>query len=114
MSGWDWFDLFEMDALRRGDVERNRLGRFHRQAYEHRETDPDRALALIAEGRRLAEALREPWWALYYDHHRVHALLHFKQDYRDVLELAVRDTVEARKPQYADFPRRIRIYDDLV
>ncbi len=114
MSAWDWFDLYEIDAMRRGDAERLRLARLHHQAYEHRESDPDRALALAADGRRLAEALREPWWALYYDHYRVHALLHFKQDYRDVLDLAVRNTLEVRKPSYGEFPRRLRIHDDLV
>jgi hypothetical protein len=114
MSDGDWFDEYGWDALRRGDEQRVRLARLHHEAYGYRETDPDRALALIAEGRRWAERLREPWWVLYYDHYRVHALLHFKQDYRDVLDLAVRNTLEARKPAYAAFPRRLLIHDDLV
>jgi hypothetical protein len=115
MSGvGDWFDEFEWDARRSGNEERMRLGELHRQAYRFRETDPDQALALYAEGRQLAAALREPWWVLYYDQQRVHALLHFKQDYRDVLDLAVRNTLEARKPGYAGFPRRLLIHGDLV
>jgi hypothetical protein len=114
MSHFDWFDRFEIEALQAGDPERIRLARLHHQAYDQREADPDRALALIAEGRRLAERLRQPWWALYYDHYRVHALLHFKQDYRAVLDLAVRNTLEVRKPEYAEFPRRLLIHDDLV
>jgi hypothetical protein len=114
MNEGDWFDEYGWDALRRGDEERVRLARLHHEAYGHRETDPDRALALIAQGRRLAERLREPWWVLYYDHYHVHALLHFKQDYNDVLERAVGNTLEARKPAYAAFPRRLLIHDDLV
>jgi hypothetical protein len=114
MSGWDWFDDFERSARLAGDAERNRLGQLHREAYRHRESDPDHALALLAEGRRLAERLGEPWWVLYYDQQRVHALLHFKQDYREVLPLAVRNTLEVRKPAYEGFPRQLLIHGDLV
>jgi hypothetical protein len=113
-ESWDWFDEYEIDALRREDAKRLRLASYHHRAYEHRETDPDRALALIAEGRRFAQALGEPWWVLFYDHYRVHALLHFKQDYRDVLDLAVRNALEVRKPAYVGYPRRLLIHDDLI
>lgn len=114
MTDCDWFDEYERDARQSGDADRCRLGLLHRQAYHFRETDPDQALALLDDGRRLAVALREPWWALYYDQQRAHALLHFKQDYRDVLELAVRNTLELRKPGFAAFPRRLLIHGDLV
>src|SRR5262245_36750219 len=114
MSQLDWFDRYERDAWQSGDEEGVALGRLHREAYCFRETDPDQALALIAQGRRIAERVGQPWWVLYYDHQRVHALLHFKQDYRDVLDLAVRNTLEARKPAYAHFPRRLLIHGDLV
>ena len=114
IGGSDWFDDFERAARLAGDSERDRLGQLHREAYRHRESDPDRALGLIAEGRRLAERLGEPWWVLYYDQQRVHALLHFKQDYRDVLDLAVRNTLAVRGPAYAGFPRRLLIHGDLV
>jgi hypothetical protein len=113
-SAFDWFDEFEYNARLSGDHQRALLGQLHREAYRYRETDPDRALGLVAEGRRLAESLREPWWVLYYDQQRVHALLHFKQDFRDVLDLAVRNTLEARKTGYANFPRRLLIHLDLV
>jgi hypothetical protein len=111
---WDWFDEFEWEAHRAGDAERARLGELHRQAYRFRESDPDRALTLYAEGRQLAARLREPWWVLSYDQQRVHALLHFKQDYREVLDLAVRNMLEVRKPAYVNFPRRLLIYGDLI
>src|SRR5689334_4863286 len=114
MSGWDWFDEFERTARQAGDRDRDRLGQLHREAYRFRESDPDHALALLAEGRRLADRLGEPWWVLYYDQQRVHALLHFKQDYRDVLDLAVRNTLQMRKPAWAGFPRQLLIHGDLV
>ena len=114
MSNWDWFDEYEWHARLAGDADRVRLGELHRISYRYRETDPDQAVAILREGRELAGRLEEPWWALYYDQQRVHALLHFKQDYRDVLDLAVRNTLEARKPAYADFPRRLMVHGDLV
>jgi hypothetical protein len=113
-SIWDWFDEFELEARRRGDAQRTRLGELHREAYRFRESDPDRALVLYAEGRRLAAALREPWWVLYYGQQSVHALLHFKQDYRTVLDQAIANVLEVRKASYANFPRRLLIHGDLV
>jgi hypothetical protein len=113
-SIWDWFDEFELEARRRGDAPRTRLGELHREAYRFRESDPDRALVLYGEGRRLAAALREPWWELYYYQQGVHALLHFKQDYRKVLDQAIANVLEVRKPSYASFPRRLLIHGDLV
>ncbi|MFO0876481.1 MAG: hypothetical protein U0840_03830 [Gemmataceae bacterium] len=114
MSGWDWFDEYEFTAQFSGEAERQELGRLHREAYTFRESDPDQALTLIRRGRALAEHLREPWWMLYYDQQRVHALLHFKQDYREVLDLAVRNALELRRPANAEFPRRLMIHGDLV
>jgi hypothetical protein len=114
MSRRDWFDDFEQNAWHSGDAERHRLGQLHYEAYRHRESDPDCALELLAEGRQLAQRLREPWWALYYEQQRVHALLHFKQDYREVLPLAVRNTLELRKPDCSGFPRPLLVHGDLV
>lgn len=114
MNTRDWFDEYEWAARRDGDRECSRLGWFHREAYRFRESDPGHALALIAEGRALAERLGEPWWVLHYDQQRAHALLHFKQDYRDVLDLAVRNTLQVRKPGFVGFPRRQLIHLDLV
>jgi hypothetical protein len=71
-------------------------------------------LGLLAEGRALAEQLREPWWVLFFDHWRLQALLHFKYDYRDVMDLAVQATLEARKPQYAQLPQRVCLHEDLI
>jgi hypothetical protein len=105
---------FEREAQARGDAERLRLCALHEQAYRFRESDPDRAISLYEEGRRLAQQLSEPAWVLYYQRWRVHALLHFKRDYREVIELAVRNTLEARKPQYADLPHRQSTHEDLI
>src|SRR5205085_6105613 len=100
MTVWDWINNYRYDAQRRGDRERIRLGEFHPRAYALREIDPDRALSLYDEGRRLALLLHEPLWVLFFEHWRVTMLLWFKQDYAAVLELAIRNSLEARKPLY--------------
>lgn len=114
MSDYDWFDGYEQAANASGDPDRMQLARMHREAYRFRETDPDQAMALLESGRQIALRLKEPWWVLYYDQQRVHALLHFKQDYREVLALAVRAAAELSKKSNANYPRRLLIYLDLV
>ncbi|MFO0928287.1 MAG: hypothetical protein U0736_14815 [Gemmataceae bacterium] len=114
MTESDWFDEYERAAWAAGDGDRVQLAGYHRAAYQYRESDPDRALTLLDEGRRLADQLNEPWWGLFYRQYRVHALLHFKADYRDVLDLAVHNTLELRKPAFTHFPRRLMVHGDLV
>jgi hypothetical protein len=114
MSVWDWFHEFESDARARGDGDRLRLLQYYHQGYHLREKDPDRAFQLYGEGRQLAQRLGEPWMVLFYDEWRVTALLHFKRDYRNVLDLAVAAALEARKPQYDHYPGRLGIFDNLI
>jgi hypothetical protein len=114
MSVWDWISDFEAEARAGGDEARLRLVRFHREAYAHRHTEPDRMLALFDEGRRLAAALGEPWWALFFDHWRVETYIYYKDDYRDVIDLAVRATLEVRKPVHEQHPLRFAVWCNLV
>jgi tetratricopeptide (TPR) repeat protein len=114
MTDRDWFLEFESEARARGDRQRQRLASLVYEADAHRETDPDRMLALIEEGRTLARVLAEPWWALFYDDRRAGALMKYKGDVRTGLEMAVRNALEARKPHFAQFPWRFRIHDHLV
>jgi hypothetical protein len=114
MSVWDWFEEFARDARERNDRDRLRLLQFYHQGYQLRERDPDQAYQLFSEGRHLAQQLGEPWLVLFYDEWRVTALLHFKRDYRNVLELAVASALEARKPAYAQYPGRFGVFDNLI
>jgi hypothetical protein len=114
MSEWDWFYTYEFEARTRGERTKVRMAGVHREAYELREDDPQRALALYEEGRRLARALDEPWWALFYDHWRATALLFFLRDFSRVLDLAVQATLEVRKPAYRNFPFRFSVQRNLV
>src|SRR5262245_54254759 len=111
-SVWDWVAEYEASARAAGDEARVRLTQIHPLAYQYRETDPDRALALFEEGRRQAVALDEPWWVLFFDHWRCTARMHFQRDFRGVLDLAVALALEARKPAYEQHPLRLAAFDD--
>jgi hypothetical protein len=114
MGMWDWVDQFHADAMRRGDKERVRLAELHSRAYAFRETDPDQALSIYAEGSQVARVLNEPWWVLFYDDWQVDVLLFYKQDYGAGIDLAVRNVLEVRKPTYAQFPFRFVVHRNLT
>jgi hypothetical protein len=97
-----------------GDAERVRLANLHHEAYEFRQSDPDRMLALLEEGRRLALALEEAWWVLFFEHWKLETLIYYKDDYREVIDLGVRLTLELRKPAYDGFPLRFGAWCNLV
>ncbi len=114
MNVWDWIHDFEAEALLRGDKDRLRLVRFHPEAYSLRHTDPDQMLALCEEGRRLASALNEPWWIVFYEHWAIETLIYYKDDYRQLLDRAVRLTLECRKPHLEQHPLLFHIWCNLV
>jgi hypothetical protein len=114
MSVWDWINEFDNAARANGDRERLRLRQLFDNASRFDKSDPDVMLGLLAEGKALAQQLDEPWWVLFFDHWRLQALLHFKFDYRDVMDVAVQATLEARKPQYAELPQRVCLHEDLI
>ena len=114
MSVWDWIIAFNNEAEAKGDRDRLRLMQIHENASRFAKTDPDVMLGLLAEGKALAQQLDEPWWVLFFDHWRLQALLHFKYDYREVMDLAVQATLEVRKPQYAELPQRVCLHEDLI
>ncbi len=114
MSVWEWFNAFQRDALERHDRDRVRLCQAHGQAYSLREKDPDQAFLIFSEARQLARQLDEPWMVLFYDHWCLSALMHFKRDYRNVLDRAVQAALDARKPTYAAYPGRLSAFGDVI
>jgi hypothetical protein len=114
MNIWSWIHDFETEAQARGDRDRIRLATLHGEAYGYRQNDPDRMLALLDEGRRMAVLLREPWWVLFYDHWTLETLIYYKDDYREVIDLAVKATLELRKSIFETFPLRFGIWCNLV
>jgi hypothetical protein len=114
MDLWDWI-VERCEAYEAaGDEERLRLAQSWERAFPFRESDPDHAVALLSEGCRLAAELGEPWWVMVLNHWRLEALMHFKRDHREAVELAVRNSVAASKPENAAFPGRWSIYRDLI
>ena len=114
MSVWKWIHEFSRDAASKGDSERLRLVELQERALGHGKANPDMMLAVLKEARALAEQLNEPWWVLFFDHWRLQALLHYKLDYREVLDIAVHATLESRKPQCDQLPQRICLHEDLI
>ena len=114
MSFWNWFDQCRLDWLAQGDQQRLPLTTLYGQAYEVREIDPNRALALLSEGRLLAEKLKEPFWMAVYEKFHLDGQMHFLRDYRRVLSPALRATLHLDKPELARFPDRFGVYDTLV
>jgi len=115
MNIWEWIRDFRHQAEKIGDRDRLRLTEFHPRAYyTFGEADPDQALALYEQGRNLALRLNEPGWVLFFDDWRVSTLLWFKRDYRNVLDLAVRNALEARRPEHEHVPLRFIVRRNLI
>src|SRR5262249_3932585 len=111
---WGWLYSVKHQARQQGDAERVRMIDIYDRAWPIRETDPQAALALLNEGRDLAERLREPCVMLFYDYWRCEMYLFYLRDISKGLDLAVRISVEAQKPVYRDCPVRGRVYITLA
>ncbi len=114
MEIWSWMEQCRKEYKAKDDKERIKLTYCRSVAFEYRESDPDRAVAILKMGSQMAEQFGEPWWKLYHDAAMVEAILHFKKDYRNVLDLAVKCALEARKPLYAQYPGSIKVHDNLI
>ncbi len=114
MSIWQWVHEFARDASESGDDQRFQIYQLALEASEYGKEDPELNLATLNEGRALASQLNEPWWILFFDHWRLQNLLNYQRDFREVVEIAVTATLEARKPIYAHFPQRICLHEDLI
>jgi len=107
---WGWVAKYRSDAYRSGNTKRIRLTQLFDQAWNLFETAPERSLALLGEGVQLAKQLREPCWMLFYEYWQCEAYLFYLSDGPAAMKLAVKLTVEVRKPQYEHCPIRARIY----
>lgn len=114
MTIWEWMHDYELHAIQSGDALAVRMCRTHSEAYSHRQTSPQQMLEILREGRSLAERLREPWWMAFFDHWQLETLIYYLDDYRDVIERAVKLTLEVRKPAFESYPLRFGIWCNLV
>jgi hypothetical protein len=110
----DWLASQARDIADSGDADRLRMLGCYSRAFKLRETDPDGAFAAFTEGRQLAQRLDEPWWALYYEKYRIDALIHFKRDYRQTIDMAVQLVLDLNKPGNAGYPGRVPCWDSLL
>jgi hypothetical protein len=69
---------------------------------------------ILEAGARMARALNEPWWVLFFEHWALETLIYYKDDYREVIERGVKATLELRKSIYENYPLRFGIYCNLV
>lgn len=109
-----WITTFAADAIEARDRERYQLVVFTGEALPLIGDEPDRALALLEEGRALAERLGENWFVRFFEHWMIQALLFHKRNPQAALPLAEAAVEETLAGDYADFPQRICLREDLI
>lgn len=109
-----WIDEFAGRAVEARDRERYQLVALTGEALPLVGTDPDRALALLEQGKALAERLGEPWFVRFYEHWMIQALLFHKRDPETALPLAEAAVAATGGAQFADFPQRVCLREDLI
>jgi hypothetical protein len=110
----DWLGAQAEEFRERGDPEPLRMLQCYVEGFRAREKDPDASWNAFREGRQIAEGLREPWWVLYFAKMCIDARMHFKRDFRDILDDAVACVLEVRKSTNAQYPGRHGVWDSLV
>jgi hypothetical protein len=101
---WQWVYDFQNEARRKGDRLREQLCTLCFEATNYKETDPDKAISRLKQGRGLAEVLNEPLWVMFYDYLLSTVLIWDKRDTAAGLDLAVRVAVSASAPEYRHWP----------
>jgi hypothetical protein len=114
MNPWQWIEDFELEAYRTDDFERLSLTNTYFRAHDLSHDLPEQRLALFEQGREMALRLKEPWWALYFEHWAIETLLFGLQRPQQALDRVARAVVESRKPIYDAFPQRSDLYLNLV
>lgn len=110
----DWTEEWIMHAIQRGDMQRLRIAQLFIASQHEPFRDPQWTLQLLDEARILAFQLGESWWVLKCDFWKMQALRWGLGDYKASLDLAVRSSLEARKPVYAGCEYRVHIHLELV
>lgn len=111
---WAWIEEYADRVMENRDAPRVAMLQRIWEGMRYSHSDPDQALANLADGRGQAEQLGEPWWVLFCDHWSLQTLLFRKRDYTRALPLALAATDEARKPIYAELPQRMCLQEDLI
>lgn len=109
-SVWGWVSNFYYETDDRG-VE---LYDKFTHGMDYLDDDPDYAISMLQEVKQMARSLGHDWWVQMATHWELQTLLHYKQDYSSVIDIAAQATVEVRKPQYTEFPQRVCLHEDLI
>lgn len=110
----DWTEEWIMRAIQSGDMQRLKIAQLFIASQHEPFRDPQYTLQLLDQARSLAFQLNELWWVLKCDFWKMQALRWGLSDYKTSLDLAVRSSVEARKPIYAGCEYRVHIHLELV
>ncbi len=114
MNIHDWIREYAERAYAARDGERYGLVTLTSEAVPKVSRDPDEALRLLEKGRTLATALDEPWFVRFYEHWMIQALLFHKRDPAAALPLAEAAVNAVAGPEFAGFPQRICLREDLI
>ncbi len=109
-----WISSFAAQAIEAQDRERYQLVVITGQALPLIGDDPDRALILLEEGRVLADRLGETWFSRFFEHWTIQALLFHKRNPQAALPLAEAAVEAVQTGDYADFPQRVCLREDLI
>ncbi|MCU0497710.1 MAG: hypothetical protein MUF87_10195 [Anaerolineae bacterium] len=80
------------------------------EAMTYRNTDPERAIRMLQEGRTIAESLQDPCFVISFDDYIGNILLHHCGDYDRAIDYLMKSLLEARKPKYDKCEERGSIY----
>lgn len=114
MNIWAWVEEYAEQAAERQDEVRLSLVQQVWDAMNLTHDNPDQCLAGLARGRAMAVEMGEDWWVLFCDHWTLQTLLFRKRRYAQARPLAVAAVAEAQKSQFADFPQRICLQEDII
>ncbi|HSH05479.1 MAG TPA: hypothetical protein VLL52_23385 [Anaerolineae bacterium] len=115
MSVWTWVLNYRTQAILEQDKAKWNLFQLAAlDALDEKKTNPEQAIAMLEQARSMAEEMNESWWVLFCDHWIIQTRLHSQRDYRTAQKLAIQAAVETRKPEYANFPQRICLHEDLL
>lgn len=102
---WDWFERPILHP-RPGAQERElrELIMLYHNSRNMKEVDPEGYIATLIQAKERAEAIQEPWYALFFDFWCCSTLVFQVRDLNRAREMATKLVVESRKPIYKDCP----------
>lgn len=108
---WGWFWQYERDAIYSADSRRRKMIDLSRQGWQYvRVAQPELAYQSFMEGSRIAVALGEPCWELFFEYWACEVYLYHTDDHRRALDATVKLASRAHQDKYLPCPVRSRVY----